>query len=515
VTLSRRRVLGLLAGAGAALRWPPAARAAPGTPLPIAPGPFQPTRLSLETWTVPDWFRDAKFGIWAHWGPQSAPEAGDWYARQMYQQGHEQYEHHLKTFGHPSKAGFKDVIPTWKAEAFDPAALMKAYKKAGARYFVTMGVHHDNFDLWGSRHQRWNAVRMGPKRDIVRAFREAARAEGLRFGISEHLWVTYKWFSIARDHDDKGPLAGVPYDGGDPGAADLYQTCPEVHRDLKWDESGIADSWKRHWFDRIKDLVDQHRPDLLYSDSWMPFGDVGTALVAHLYNQDARARGGRVEAVYTSKGAADCERGTCVYDVERGMVESIWPRPWSSHTCVGNWHYKRGQRYKSAKIVVDTLVDVVSRNGNLLLNFPLRSNGTLDDDERAILDALGAWMAVNGEAIYGTRPWRTFGEGPSAAPAAGDAKFNEAARKELTAADVRFTTKGDALYAFVMGQPGPEVTIAALAPSGAHGVRRIERVERLGVPGSLRFTQDAKGLTVALPARTPSDLAVALKILGA
>jgi alpha-L-fucosidase len=197
------------------------------------------------------------------------------------------------------------------------------------------------------------------------------------------------------------------------------------------------------------------------------------------------------------------------------MVESIWPRPWSSHTCVGNWHYKRGQHYKSPKIVIDTLVDVVSRNGNLLLNFPLRSNGTLDDGERAILEAIGAWFATNGEAIHGTRPWKTFGEGPSAAPPSGDAKFNESSRKELTAADVRYTTRGDALFAFVMGAPGPRVTIAGLAPGGPHGVGRIARVERVGKAAPLAFTQDAKGLTVDLPEQPPSELAFALRIAGA
>jgi alpha-L-fucosidase len=513
MSVPRRRALGLMAGAWPALRWPGPSRAAEAS-LPIEPGAFRPTRASLESWSVPDWFRDAKFGIWAHWGPQSAPEAGDWYARQMYQQGHEQYAHHVATYGHPSKFGFKDVIPTWKAERFDPAGLMKLYKKAGARYFLSMGVHHDNFDLWDSRHQRWNAVRMGPRRDIVGAFAAAARAEGLRFGVSEHLWVTYKWFSISRDHDDTGPLANVPYDGGDPAAAGLYATCPEVHRDLKWDESGIAESWKRHWFERIKDLVDQHAPDLLYSDSWIPFGDVGTALVAHYYNRYARIHG-RQEAVYTSKGPDDCERGTCVYDVERGMVEAIWPRPWSSHTCVGNWHYKRGQSYKSAKIVIDTLVDVVSRNGNLLLNFPLRSDGTLDAEEERLLAEIGAWTSVNGDAIYGTRPWKTFGEGPSAAPSAGDAKFNESQRKELTARDVRYTRKGDVLNAFVMGWPGARLAIAGLAPGGPQGVGRVARVELLGRPQPLRFTQDASGLAIELPADPPSPHAVALRILGA
>ena len=505
--------MGLLAGALPALRWPRAHAGAIAPP--IEPGPFQPTRASLESWQVPEWYRDAKFGIWAHWGPQSAPEAGDWYARQMYQQGHEQYLHHAANYGHPSKFGFKDVIPTWKAERFDPAALMRLYRKAGARYFVSMGVHHDNFDLWKSRHTRWNAADMGPRRDIVGAFAAAARAEGLRFGVSEHLWVTYKWFSISRGHDTTGPLANVTYDGADPAAADLYGTCAEVHRDLKWDESGIAESWKRHWFLRIKDLVDQHAPDLLYSDSWIPFGEIGVALVAHYYNRYARAHDGRQEAVYTSKGASDCERGTCVYDVERGMVDTIWPRPWSSHTCVGNWHYRRGQSYKSTKTIVDTLVDVVSRNGNLLLNFPLRSDGTLDAEEVRLLGEIAAWMAVNGEAIHATRPWKTFGDGPSAGPAQGDAKFNEASRRELTAHDVRYTTKGDALYAFVMGWPGARAVLPGLAPGGPHAVGRVSRVEPLGRPVPLRFTQDERGLTVDLPAEPPSAHALALRIIGA
>src|SRR5580698_3273246 len=181
----------------------------------LAGGPFAGTRVSLRAYEIPEWFRDAKFGIWAHWGPQSAVEAGDWYARNMYIEGSAQYAYHVKTYGHPSKFGFKDTIPAWKAEKFDPDHLMDLYKKAGARYFMTMGVHHDNFDLWNSQHNRWNAVNMGPKKDIVGMWKQAAEKHGLRFGISDHLWISYKWYSSSKGSDRSGTFAGVPYDGAD------------------------------------------------------------------------------------------------------------------------------------------------------------------------------------------------------------------------------------------------------------------------------------------------------------
>src|SRR5690242_5003525 len=212
MNLTRRTALGLLTGAGPAIHL---ARGADDA-LPISPGPFKGTRESLKAYTCPNWFRDAKFGIWAHWGPQSAAEYGDWYARNMYIEGHKQYQYHVSKYGHPSKFGFKDVIQTWKAEKFDPDALMALYKKAGAKYFVSMGVHHDNFDLWNSKHQRWNAVNMGPKKDVVGLFRQAATKRGLKFGVSEHLWISYKWFGTSHDSDKAGEYAGVGYDGNDP-----------------------------------------------------------------------------------------------------------------------------------------------------------------------------------------------------------------------------------------------------------------------------------------------------------
>lgn len=508
--MTRRRALGLLAGTAAVVRAKQAAT--PPMRFDIAPGPFRGSRESLASYQAPDWFRDAKFGVWAHWGPQSAAEAGDWYARNMYMQGSRQYNYHVEHYGHPSRFGFKDIIPTWTASEFDAEYLVRLYKKAGARYFVSMGVHHDNFDLWNSKHTRWNAVRMGPKKDIAGMFRKAAIEHGLKFGMSEHLWITYKWFSTSHGSDKTGPLAGVPYDGVNRENWDLYTDGQKVYWDLPWNAEGIPEAWKRHWYLRIKDLIDQNQPDLLYTDGPLPFEEYGLNIVAHLYNSSAARSGGAVSAVYNSKRPEDCATGTCVLDVERGIVDKIWPQPWQTDTSVGDWHYRRDDIYKSPKIVIDMLVDVVSRNGNLLLNFPLPNSGRLNETELNILSEITDWMAVNGEGIYGTRPWKTFGEGPAAGGAATrDAKFNENQRKELTSEDVRFTTKGEALYAFVMGVPQRQAVIHSLGSERGGDARRIQKVDLLGA-GEIGWKQDEGGLRVTLPERKPSKYALALKI---
>ena len=302
MSITRRTAIKIMAGAVPALKAALSFAADTTEPLPeILSGPFQGTRESLKAFKVPDWFRDAKFGIWAHWGPQSAAECGDWYARNMYIQGERQYKYHVEHYGHPSKFGFKDIIPTWKADKFDPDFLMDLYKKAGAKYFMSMGVHHDNFDLWNSKHTRWNAVNMGPKKDIVGLFRQAALKQGLRFGVSDHLWPSYKWFGVSHLSDKDGPLAGVPYDGVDPQYADLYHDTKEPAAKSDFSEKGIPEAWKRLWFMRIKDLVDQYQPDLLYCDGGIPFGDYGLNLLAHLYNQSAQLHNGDIQSIYTSK----------------------------------------------------------------------------------------------------------------------------------------------------------------------------------------------------------------------
>ena len=526
MNISRRKALGIMAGAIPAIglgRAAMAAEDAPAAPSRMPPGiepedgPFKATRASLQGYQAPEWFRDAKFGMWAHWGPQSAVEYVDWYARLMYIQGSDQYNYHTEHFGHPSKFGFKDTIPAWKAEKFDPAALIRRYKRAGAKYFMTMGCHHDNFDLWNSKHNRWNAVKMGPGIDIVGAWRKAARDEGLRFGISEHLWITYKWFSTSHGADLTGPLAGVPYDGADPANKEYYVDSDEVWSgDLPWTEDNIPNWWKRHWHDRITDLVDQHEPDFLYSDGALPFQEYGYSVVSHLYNQSARRNGGKVDAVYFSKRDRDSEVGTCVLDRERGVLDDILPRPWQTDTCIGAWHYKRGTKYKTPKVVVDLLVDIVSKNGNLMLNVPLPASGMPDMQELAVVDEITRWMGVNGEGIHGTRPWKRFGEGAPDQTAEQKSKsFNESTRRALDANDVRFTTKGNVLYAFVMGRPEFRTQIRSLALDTALHVGRVSGVELVGSDAKLTWTQDRSGLSVDIPEGLPADHAYAFRVRGA
>ena len=488
----------------------------------IAAGPFQGTRESLKSYQVPEWFRDAKFGIWAHWGPQSAAEYGDWYARNMYIQGHKQYQYHLRTYGHPSKFGFKDIIPTWKAEKFDPDYLMGLYKKAGAKYFVSMGVHHDNFDLWNSRYNRWNAVNMGPKRDIVGAFQKAAVKQGLRFGVSEHLAVSYHWFQTSHGADKTGPMAGVPYDGADPKYAEYYH---ETHQapESAWDPQGVPLKWKQRYFDRIKDLLDQYQPDLLYTDGPIFFEQWGLGIAAHLYNMSAAKHGGKAQTVYADKGKTDCVNGVCLLDLERGVVDKIWDEPWQTDTCIGEWHYNKEAKYKTTKTVIDMLVDIISRNGNLLLNFPLPSSGMLDPEELKILDGITRWMAVNSQAVYGTRPWKTFGSGPgsSAATANGASghhaagSFNERARKDLGPNDVRYVQKGPAIYAYSMGWGDASVMFPELGTASAYQPGKIARVTLLGSSEKLRWTQQAEGLKVDLPREKPCDHAVVFRVEAA
>jgi alpha-L-fucosidase len=500
ILFNRRRALGALAGG---LVY------AQNKDLEIAKGPFQGTRESLKAYRAPEWFRDAKFGIWAHWGPQSQPEDGDWYARNMYIEGSAQYKFHLEHYGHPSKAGFKDVIPWFKAQKWDPEHLMDLYVKAGAKYFVSMGVHHDNFDMWNSRYQtRWNAAQAGPKKDIVGMWKTAARKRGLRFGVSEHLSNSFDWLAPSHLSDKTGQFAGVPYDGADGKYADLYHSYKDMPVDFAETAKAMGrvapDVWKQQYFDRIRDLIDQHQPDLLYTDGGIPFEEYGLSLVAHEFNVSAMSHG-KVDAVYNSKVATDCADGTCVLDLERGLVNKIWPDPWQTDTCIGNWHYKKGIAYKSPKMIVDMLVDIVSRNGNLLLNFPLPGNGELDAEEMHILSSITAWMKVNNEGIHGTRPWKVYGEGPSLAVAETSAGFNENNRKGLTAEEIRFTSKGQYVYAFVMGWPSGECVVKSMD-------KKARNVELLGHKGKVKWSQDAAGLKVLMPAERPCDYAIGLKI---
>jgi alpha-L-fucosidase len=508
MAIGRRELLRLMGGTASAFALPRVSRAGAG-----GAERFQPTRSSLSSYQVPEWFRDAKFGIWSHWGPQSAIEDGDWYALIMYIEWSEQYRYHLTNYGHPSKVGYKDLVDKWHADKWDPDHLMSLYKKAGAKYFVSMGVHHDNFDLWDSKYTRWNAVKMGPRKDVVGLWRKAAQDHGLRFGVSEHLWISYKWFAVSHGADKAGPLAGVPYDGTNPANGDLYHDadCARYLDKLDWNDDGIPESWKRNYLDRMTDLIDKYHPDLLYTDGHLPFEEYGMRMVSHLYNVSAQQHSGNIDAVYTSKESTDCAVGTCLLDHERGVAEGIAANPWQTDTCIGQWHYKRGQNYKSAKKVIDLLVDIVSKNGNLLLNFPLPNSGELDPREITVLEGVTAWMAVNGDGIYGTRPWKIYGEGPSTQQKVETGNFNEDKKKDLTGEDIRFTKKGNTIFAFVMGKT--EVAeVNALGLWSPQDPGKIERVQILGHEGNLEWTQDNGALRVRVPAGFSPGIGFTLRV---
>jgi len=498
--------------------------------------PFVPTWDSLAAYKVPQWFRDAKFGIWAHWGPQCQPEAGDWYARGMYVEGSQQYKLHLEKYGHPSVFGFKDVIHQWKAERWDPMELVALYKSAGARYFMALANHHDNFDLYNSTHQPWNSLAIGPRKDLIAGWAKAARAENLPFGVSVHAAHAWTFYETAQRHDLAGPRKDVAYDGKlraadgrgnwwkglDPQA--LYSQDHALSQDSwkdglyrQWDWGNGASvpskAYADKFYKRTIELIDRYNPDLVYFDDsqlplW-PVSNVGLEIAAHVYNKSIREKGS-LQAVVTGKILDEQQRKCLVWDIERGQANAIQPLPWQTDTCIGNWHYDRGlydrNGYKTAGTVVQMLVDIVSKNGNLMLNIPVRGDGTIDEKERAIVAEIGEWMRLNGESVYGTRPWKKFGEGPAIdnpAPLSAQG-FNEGKGAALTAQDWRFAEKGDVLYATCFDWPKDSVvTIRSLAEGGGLWTGEIGQVRMIATGESLRFRRTAAGLEVSFPEKRP------------
>lgn len=507
--------------------------------------PFQPTWESLAAgYRTPDWFRNAKLGLWAHWGPQCVPEFGDWYGRRMYMQGDATYAHHVATYGHPSESGFIDMIGRWRAEKWDPRDLMARYVKAGARYFVAMAQHHDNFDNFDSRFHAWNATRVGPKKDIVGIWEKLARRAGLRFGVSNHGAHAWHWYQTAYAYDGEGPRAGIRYDahrltradgagrywqGLDP--QELY-TGPTLPAPDGISSAAAMQAWQdkvtgewyetpppgrpdfvRSWYLRAVDLIEKYRPDLVYFDNYgLPLGQAGLDITAHYYNLSRQWHDGAVDVVVNGKRlSTPDQRRAIVEDHERSFVEEIRPDPWQTCTCIGDWHYSRplyqAGGYKSLKQVVQSLSDIVSKNGNLLLSIPLRGDGSLDDLEIRFLDGLAAWTATNGEAIFDTRPWRRYGEGPT------KLDRDEAKRAPFTAADLRFTTKGDALYALAMEWPADgRITLTALSDASTGTVERVDLLGRDGSP--LPFRRTEQGIEITLPEAPNTTPMLALRLRG-
>jgi alpha-L-fucosidase len=471
---------------------------------PLSVGPYAPTEESLKKYQFPEWFRDAKFGIWSHWGPQAVPRQGDWYARKMYQEGGDVYKYHVEHYGHPSVFGFKDIIPLWKAQKWDPEKLMALYKKAGAKYFVSMATHHDNFFLWNSKINNWNSVNMGPLKDVVGLWQKAAKNQGLRFGVSEHLGASYTWYQPAHGSDKQGPGAGIPYDGAFPDNQELY------HADAAPDDNDwltVNKAFQLEWYRSIKELIDNYQPDLIYSDSKMPFENIGRTMVSHFYNQDYARHKGQVEAVYTCKQKSD---GWWVEDLERGVKDTAGLYPWQTDTSIGDWYYRTDQKYKTSTEVIQMLVDIVSKNGNLLINVVQTPEGDLEPDMLKILEEIGAWTSSNGDGIYGTRPWKVYGEKPAGKKALKLERFDE--NFGFTSHDIRYTSKGNVLYAYCLGKPDDDIQMRSLGKSSKLTEKPVGSVSLIGSDEKLNWKQTSEGLLIRKPLHMPEWQVIGFKI---
>jgi len=504
----------------------------PTTDVAIATGAFTPDYTSASDWECPEWFKDAKFGIWAHWGPQCYAEDGDWYARHMYIDGDPANLFHREHFGDPAKYGLKEMCRDWKGQNWNPERLVNLYKSVGAKYFMAMANHHDNFDLWDSPYQEWNAVNLGPKQDLIKGWSEAAKAAGLPFGVSIHASHAWTWLEPSQDYDGKLTKAdgnGKWWDGLDP--QELYAQDHEHSAGYKvadniigqWNWGGGANqpsaAYKQKFQNRTLQLINDYKPDMVYfDDTAMPFygcdDQVGQNILAHYYNSAEKVNG-NPNVVVTGKQLTNEQKDYMLWDVERGIPDRIIPEYWQTCTCIGSWHYDTKvysqDSYKSAQQVICMMVDIVSKNGNLLLSVPVRSDGTIDDKEEAVLADIKAWLDINGEGIYGTRPWKTFGEGPLAdnVNPLVDQGFNE--ENNYSAQDVRYVQKDGVVYATIMQWPATQAfTFKSLGSSSGYYNGKVKSVRLLGA-GDVSFTEAADGVTVTLPVEHPNEIAPVLQ----
>lgn len=474
-------------------------------PLPLADGPYKADWKEISRiYAVPAWWREAKFGAWAHWDPQSMPEKGDWYARGMYMEGQWQYNHHLEHFGHPSEYGYKDICHNWVIDKWNPEELMNLYVEMGARYFMAMGVHHDNFDCWNSAYQPWNSVNVGPKQDIVGTWEKIARNHGLRFGIGFHNTPPRTWgqfMTVRYTSDKKGPKQGVPYDalqtiadgkgkwweGMDP--VDLYGPVHNIKNPL---QSPYANQFM--W--RIDDAITKYHPDMIYFDEHagdsqidlgvhMGLGFLAPTLIANYYNKSLQWNQGKMEAVINLKGVGGrynsfSNSPQLLPLVDRALVKSnefyieseIMAYPFQTEASVADWHYKTGMEYMDAQKVIKFLMENISRNGTLLLNITQHGRGDLDPEIVRTCKDVGAWLKTNGEAVYGSRPFEVCGDSA-----------------------VSYTRNNGFVYATVFNWKDSTVTLNALHSDG-NTLGKVTKVELLGSNIPIKFVQNEKGLTL-------------------
>ncbi len=450
----------------------------------IEKGPFTASMASLKNYKVPKWYEDGKFGIFIHWGPYCVPAFGsEWYPRFMYQPGTKEFEHHIKTYGPHKDFGYKDFIPMFTAEQFDPKDWAQLFKEAGARFVVPVAEHHDGFQMYKSDLSRWNAAEMGPKRDILGELGQAVREEGMILGASshraEHYWFMDGVHKIDSDYtedleDFYGPAAPAPEDHSS------VTLCPPTADHLD------------DWLLRTCEIVDKYRPQIVWFDWWinhLSFRPYLEKFAAYYYNRCAEWNiGGAINYKYTAY-----DEGCAVFDVERGQLSNGRTMLWQNDTSVSknSWGYIEGHDYKKPVDIVCDLVDIVSKNGALLLNIGPKADGTIPEEERNIMREIGRWLKANGEAIYGTRPWKIFGEGPTQIP---EGAFTDTNRDKFTEKDIRYTAKGQTLYAIVMGRPeGGTVRLTEVRPEDGYRIATLLEGERLKAKPS------EEGLLVTMP----------------
>ena len=442
---------------------------------------------SLRNYEIPAWFKDAKLGLFIHWGAYAVPAwDNEWYPRFMYRdetarKGANYFRHHCRAWGHPGQFGYKDFIPRFRAERWDPEAWLDLFEAAGARDVVPVGEHHDGFPMYESRYTPWNAAAMGPRRDVVGELCAATRRRGLKFGVSSHRAFNWRYYTYRDD-----------FDTADPAYAELY--APRHAED-----EPAPRAWIEDWYARTQEMIDRFKPDVLWFDfGWQydEFAPWRPQVCAYYYNQ-ALQWGREVVLQYKDK----LPDGVAVYDVERGKLDAIRPDYWQTDTAVSykSWSYIENDEFKSAATLIHDLVDIVSKNGNLLLNVGPRADGVIPAEVAGLLRAVGAWLRVNGEAIYGTRHWERYGEGPTGVSAG---HMTERDNAPFTAADLRFTRTSDALFVILMGWPGRQVTVRSLTPD-RWPAARIGAVSMLGLDGQLAWRQSEQGLAVELPTQRP------------
>ena len=446
--------------------------------------------------------RDAKFGIYTHWGVYSVPACGPngtWYPYNMYREGAEQYEYHVRTYGPPSEFGYKDFIPMFKAEKFDPDEWAGLFKKAGAQFAGPVGEHHDGFAMWDSEFTEWNAARIGPKRDVVGELERAMRGQNMRFMVALHHAENWWFFPHWREE----------FDTSDPRYVGLYGP---LHNREWAKHKPAAESRDREWElqDKpSKDFLDKYQPEMLWFDFGLRFvqEQYKKEFLAYYYNK-AEEWGKEVVVTYKHH---DLAPGAGVVDLELGRMGELTYHDWITDTSVddqGAWGYVQDAGYKSVTTLVHNLVDNVSKNGYLLLNVGPKPNGEIPEPAKECLLGIGKWLEVNGEAIYDTTAWMVYGEGPTQMKKTG--YFSERQEVAYTASDIRFTTKGNVLYATCLGWPGEEVTIESLKTLYESEIRSIEM---LGIDAELEWSLTQEGLKIKTPANRPCEHAYVFKVV--